>query len=135
MNRVDVYRAIENERLRWGPKRGPADCAHSALDNLIAALGLDVAKYSGHLARSSDPKSSHEGARRIQPTRGTRKAEVLSALQHASPDWVTAESLHTSEVGGSEGLRRLRELRSEGWDIEVKYVGSGTATLYRIVSS
>lgn len=73
------------------------------------------------LARRSDPWSSHTAARRIEPTRGSKRAAVLNLLRGAASDphgdgWVPGSAL--TEVGGSEGLRRLRELRAMGWPIE-----------------
>ena len=49
-----------------------------------------------------------------------RKAEVLRALQHAKGDWVGGPALANVACGGSEGLRRLRELRELGYVIEKK---------------
>ena len=51
-----------------------------------------------------------------------RKAEVLRALQEARGWWVPGFELATAHCGGSEGLRRLRELRQMGYDIEKKKV-------------
>ena len=51
-----------------------------------------------------------------------RKAEVLRALQHAKGDWVGGPALANVACGGSEGLRRLRELRELGYVIEKKKV-------------
>jgi hypothetical protein len=48
----------------------------------------------------------------------TRKQEVLDRLAAARGDWVNGSELATAEVGGSEGLKRLRELRAEGYAIE-----------------
>ena len=48
----------------------------------------------------------------------TRKQQVLAHLQSRQGQWVDGPELATEEVGGSEGLRRLRELRLSGdWDI------------------
>jgi len=51
----------------------------------------------------------------------TRRELVLEALK--GPNglggwWVTGPELANAEIGGSEGLRRLRELRADGWPIE-----------------
>ncbi len=46
----------------------------------------------------------------------TRKEQVLATLQRAD-DWVDGTVLATAEVGGSEGLKRLRELRADGYTI------------------
>jgi biotin operon repressor len=51
-----------------------------------------------------------------------RKAEVLRALQAARGWWVPGFELATADCGGSEGLRRLRELREMGYDIEKRKV-------------
>lgn len=48
----------------------------------------------------------------------TRQEEVLKALADAHGEWVDGSTLATAEVGGSEGLKRLRELRAAGWPIE-----------------
>jgi hypothetical protein len=43
----------------------------------------------------------------------TRKDQILRYLQAHKNEWVDGTDLATAEVGGSEGLRRLRELRAE----------------------
>lgn len=48
----------------------------------------------------------------------TRKELVLERLRAAKGDWVSTVELSSKEVGGSEGIRRLRELRAEGHNIE-----------------
>jgi len=48
----------------------------------------------------------------------TRKQQILDALIQARGNWVDGSKLATEEVGGSEGLRRLRELRASGYKIE-----------------
>jgi hypothetical protein len=48
----------------------------------------------------------------------TKKAQVLNRLREAAGEWVDGTELANEEVGGSEGLKRLRELRLEGWPIE-----------------
>ncbi len=47
----------------------------------------------------------------------TSKERVLERLQ-AAGDWVNGPELANEVVGGSEGLRRLRELRAAGYQIE-----------------
>ena len=49
-----------------------------------------------------------------------RKAEVLRALQDARGFWGGGPALANVACGGSEGLRRLRELRELGYLIEKK---------------
>jgi hypothetical protein len=48
----------------------------------------------------------------------TRKEQVLARLTEAKGEWVNGSELATAAVGGSEGLKRLREARAEGWPIE-----------------
>jgi hypothetical protein len=49
-----------------------------------------------------------------------RKAQVLKVLQNAEGEWVGGPALCNQAVGGSEGLRRLRELRELGYVIHKK---------------
>lgn len=71
--------------------------------------------------------------------RTTAKYRVLRALRNAQAHnvggWTSGPELCRPEIGGSEGLRRLRELRAEGVNIEVRkapYKGLSTRH-YRIV--
>lgn len=86
------------------------------------------------IVATDDPWSSHVAASRIEPVRGTRKAAVLVALREARGGWVDGSSIATAEVGGSEGLRRLRELReADGWPIERRpSPSSATSWQYRL---
>jgi biotin operon repressor len=51
-----------------------------------------------------------------KPNANTRKGQVLIALKGGR--WTPGYELSTAAVGGSEGLRRLRELREDGYTIE-----------------
>jgi hypothetical protein len=46
--------------------------------------------------------------------------------------WVPGYLLCHPSVGGSEGLRRLRELRSNGLTVEMKKIPQSSAYQYRI---
>jgi hypothetical protein len=72
------------------------------------------------MARRDGPRSSQVAAALAAPKAGTRKAKVLAVLQSAAGQWVPGEQLANPQVGGSEGLKRLRELRADGWLIEEK---------------
>lgn len=48
----------------------------------------------------------------------SRKDKVLTRLRDANGQWLSGPDLANPEVGGSEGLKRLRELRAEGHDIQ-----------------
>lgn len=50
----------------------------------------------------------------------TRKDQVLQRLQREQGAWVDGTDLASAEIGGSEGLKRLRELRLEGHSIEMR---------------
>ena len=50
----------------------------------------------------------------------TRKQQVLIYLQTHRGQWVDGPTLATESIGGSEGLKRLRELRLEGYAIETR---------------
>jgi hypothetical protein len=47
----------------------------------------------------------------------TRKEQVLARLKAANGGWVDGPEIANEAVGGSEGLRRLRELADEGHNI------------------
>ena len=64
--------------------------------------------------------------------RKTRKEEVLAELKTRRGGWVPGYDLANQYVGGSEGIRRLRELRAEGRTIE-KRTRKGI-TEYRLIS-
>jgi len=48
----------------------------------------------------------------------TRKEQVLALLRENVNQWVDGPDLANEEVGGSEGLRRLRDLKAEGYLIQ-----------------
>lgn len=50
----------------------------------------------------------------------TRKEQVLNALKSRPGEWFDGAALANEEVGGSEGLKRLRELKAEGWLIQMR---------------
>lgn len=48
----------------------------------------------------------------------TREQQVLEALRRAGGEWIDGPDLANERVGGSEGLRRLRDLIAAGHPIE-----------------
>ena len=50
----------------------------------------------------------------------TRKEQVLERLKASIGQWVDGPELANETVGGSEGLKRLRELKAEGWLIQMR---------------
>lgn len=48
----------------------------------------------------------------------TRKDQILKYLLDRADQWVDGTHLATEQVGGSEGLRRLRDLRADGYKIQ-----------------
>jgi hypothetical protein len=55
-----------------------------------------------------------------------RQLAVLSVLKDGQ--WHDGPELTHPEVGGSEGLRRLRELRAKGYMIEMRIKAKGKTT-------
>lgn len=65
-----------------------------------------------------------------------RKREVLVRLSEAEEGWVGGPELANARCGGSEGLRRLRELRMDyGFPIEKKQLEGHNYFSYRLVGS
>ncbi len=50
----------------------------------------------------------------------TRRELVLQLLRSHPNEWVDGTRIASAEVGGSEGLKRLRELRLAGYDIRMR---------------
>lgn len=50
----------------------------------------------------------------------TRKDQVLSYLADRIGEWVDGPEISNKEVGGSEGLKRFRELRAEGHLVQTR---------------
>lgn len=84
------------------------------------------------LAAHDDPPNSHIAAAIVAPVAGTRRERVLAVLTAAGGGWVTGAALCAPDVGGSEGLRRVRELRSAGVNVETRPARSGTGWDYRL---
>jgi hypothetical protein len=78
---------------------------------------------------SADPWPSELVAGdRTEPRPGSRRAKVLARLLDTPGVWVLGHELAAPEVGGSEGLRRVRELREGGWPIERRPASRGLST-------
>lgn len=93
-----------------------------------ASTGDPKAVWQPPIVGTDDPANSHLAAERIEPMRGTRRAQVLDSLRAAKGQWVDAPNLATEEVGGFGGTRRMRELRDMGWDIETRPKPGATNT-------
>jgi hypothetical protein len=100
----------------------------------IQAAAAVTAPRPAPVVRASDPWTSQLGALQIEPSRGTKQAKVLRALRAAEGGWVDGEELTAPDVGGAEGLRRCRELRTErGWPIDRRpHPGGGRRFQYRL---
>lgn len=61
----------------------------------------------------------------------TAKERVLALMKDR--EWYPGHVIASPEVGGSEGLRRLRELRADGYDIERRRTPNGTTNDYRLI--
>lgn len=64
----------------------------------------------------------------------TRRENVLQALLRHPRAWIPGPDLAAAHVGGSEALRRLRELRAQGWRIEGRRMVNRDAWEYRILT-
>lgn len=63
----------------------------------------------------------------------TRLGQVANLLVNNVGVWIDGHRLETVEVGGSSGLRRLRELRDDyGWNIDQRPTATSTDQ-YRLV--
>lgn len=62
-----------------------------------------------------------------------RRAAVLALLEDRRPGWVEGPEIASEEVGGSEGLRRLRELRELGYPIVKERIPGRDAFRYRLI--
>jgi hypothetical protein len=62
----------------------------------------------------------------------TRRELVLDALRAA--EWVDTATLSSKEVGGTEGLRRLRELRNAGFVIDKRRKKGSDQFEYHLVT-
>jgi hypothetical protein len=69
----------------------------------------------------------------MSTSRMTRKGAVLKALKPRR--WVAGYELTKPAVGGSEGLRRVRELRSDGYEIKMRRIPGKQAYEYRLVKT
>lgn len=67
----------------------------------------------------------------------SRREQVLAYLKDHKNGWVDGPNLANEEVGGSEGLKRLRELRADGYRIEQRRHPSPGRDIwqYRLVDS
>lgn len=61
----------------------------------------------------------------------TARERVYNLLR--SRRWTAGYDITSPQVGGSEGLRRLRELRSQGWEIKSRRMEHGNSHEYRLV--
>ena len=60
--------------------------------------------------------------------------ELMSAADYGKDDgWVSGAWLCHPSIGGSEGLRRVRELRADGHEIEVRTIEGRATREYRLV--
>lgn len=61
----------------------------------------------------------------------TRREQVLRYLEDRLDQWVDGTELATEKVGGSEGLKRLRELRQDGHIIKMRAHPDRTRSIFQ----
>lgn len=64
-----------------------------------------------------DPAASIAAAREFMARRATKRGAVLELLLDRHDHWVIRAEIRS--VGGDSGDRRVRELRQDGWPIEI----------------
>lgn len=71
-----------------------------------------------HLIYSElDPAASIAAAREFMTRRTTKRSEVLRYLLDFPGQWIPRDKIR--QIGGDSGDRRVRELRQDGWPIEI----------------
>lgn len=118
------------QSLRWpNERKAPTKESNRTKVKEIADRADGVSSPSGATPASSDPppivgnedpSNSHVAAERIEPERGTKRAQVLDYMRARLGQWIDAPELATQDVGGFGGTRRMRELRQMGWNIETR---------------
>lgn len=72
-----------------------------------------------HLVYSElDPQASIAAAHEAHERRATKRSAVLMLLLALNGAWISRDRIR--EVGGDSGDRRVRELRQDGWPIEIQ---------------
>lgn len=92
------------------------------------------------IEQTFDPSSSRRRSREaldfVAPTLKTRRARVLDCLERGRDQWIPGEVLRSPAVGGSEALRRVRELTAAGHPIARKPIGGKrTSWMYKLVTN
>lgn len=79
----------------------------------------------------ADPWASVEAAMEHADRRPTQMTRALALLVRNEGQWVEHEAI--IKVGGAEGARRVRELRSRGWPLETCQLAPGESWAWRLV--
>ena len=65
--------------------------------------------------------------------RANRRGTVLALM--LDRQWHSTAEIENVAIGGSQGTRRLRELRADGWRIEKRPKANSTQWEYRLVGT
>lgn len=85
-----------------------------------------------HLVYSRlDPQASITAAHEAHARRATKRSAVLMLLLRHCGGWVARDEVRA--VGGDSGDRRVRELRQDGWPIEISQTREGMAWACRLM--
>jgi len=70
----------------------------------------------------------------LKSLRAARRGKLTVAGKHVktTAGWVDGTVLTADEIGGTHGLRRLRELRASGMKIEKRYNADAGVFQYRL---
>jgi len=66
-------------------------------------------------------------------TNKTAKEKVYDLLRKNTNKWVPGYKIASPAIGGSEGLRRLRDLRQDGLVIEKRKMDNRSSYEYRLI--
>lgn len=126
--------AFGADALYWPNEDYVPQFRHPLKTEVRRGLRKLAAQTRSPRARVSDPVSAHIAADQIEPAAGQCKANVLAYLQDHRGQWVDGNELETPVTGGDQGLKRLRELRADGHNIENRPHPRGRGTWqYRLV--
>lgn len=87
------------------------------------AQGAQAARPNLDPLEADNALTGHAEAPHKAPRLDSARGRVLHLL--LDRQWHTSPAICDPAVGGSEGLRRLRELRAEGWWIEKRRATAG----------
>lgn len=119
------------EQVRWADEgyRSPQDAREQSRQAKVTIdIGADQVR-----AQIAAQDRAHPPVLKAGQRKRTRLGQVANLLATNVGQWVDGHRLETVEIGGSSGLRRVRELRDDyGWHIIQRPV-PGSTDQYQLV--